>query len=205
MLAIERELSAAIYLLYAIDCVHWLKPGQVSLTRSLNCGWKRWEFREEGFTLLGFAPVIVNPIDIRPGWVVSTVHRLPVGEAYPLLMNDFLDKLMPDRAALTAVTILSGVNLLVLLPALLITGHLEAYWEFPFVLLLVAQILILTEVYLQAERWRTKDTWNFWREFIPLLLNPIAALRSGDVLCKGLFDLEADMMCRVSSEHIENR
>ena len=40
MLIVERELAAVVYLLYAMDCVHWLKPGQVAMTRAISQGWR---------------------------------------------------------------------------------------------------------------------------------------------------------------------
>ena len=197
MITIERELTTAIYVLYAMDCLHWLKPGQTALTRQLTGGWRVSEYKEESFTFLGRMPVLANPIDLRPGWAV---YNFNASSFTTESIEQFLEKSMPDRRYLTAISILAGLNLLVVFPWLLISGLLGIYFRAPVTLLTVMHLLIGFEVYAQGRVWRTQKQGEFWREFISLLLNPVAALRSGDVLCQALFDLKSRDGSRQASE-----
>lgn len=187
MITIEHELTAGIYVLYAMDCVHWLKPGQTALTRQLTGGWRSLEYKEESFTLLGRMPVLANPIDLRPGWALYD-SQAPSFTTESI--EQFLEESMPDRRYLTAISILAGLNLLVVFPWLLMSGLLGMYFRAPVALLMTTHLLIAFEVYAQAGLWRTHNKGEFLREFVSLLLNPLAALRSGDVLCQALFDLK---------------
>jgi hypothetical protein len=191
MLAIERELVAAVYVLYAADCVHWLKPGQGCAARGLTGGWKRREYREDSFTLLGRMPVAANPLDLRPGWIVYSLKAAGGDVVRPESIDEFIQKSMPNRGLLTALAAIAGVNLLVLLPAALATGLLGLLWTGLALTVLATHLGIAVEFYLQARWWRAADSGQFWREYVPLLLNPLAALRAGDVLCRALFDLKA--------------
>jgi len=147
--------------------------------------------------LLGRMPVLANPIDLRPGWAV---YNFNASSFTTESIEQFLEKSMPDRRYLTAISILAGLNLLVVFPWLLISGLLGIYFRAPVTLLTVMHLLIGFEVYAQGRVWRTQKQGEFWREFISLLLNPVAALRSGDVLCQALFDLKSRDGSRQASE-----
>jgi hypothetical protein len=181
MLAVEREFSAAIYCLYLVDCLHWLKPGQAALTRRITGGWKRWEHREESFTLLGRMPVFANVFDLRPGWIVGDAQSLLPENLSAQEIDDFLDKQFPRWKFLLDLSILAALNLLVLLPGLLIDGSLAVLWPAP-ALLLFTHAAIAIEVFAQSKKWRAADKAGFWREYFSMLLNPVAALRCGDLL-----------------------
>jgi hypothetical protein len=96
---------------------------------------------------------------------------------------------IPAMGVLTSLAILGALNLLVVLPFLLLTGLLGVWWRPVIALLISTQIGIAVEVFLGAKPWRAADPGGFGREFLALLLNPIAALRSGDVLLTGLSKL----------------
>jgi hypothetical protein len=187
MLAVEREFSAAIYCLYFIDCLHWLKPGQVALTRKMNGGWKRWEYREVSFTLLGRMPVFSNPFDLRPGWILFDAEPpLPETESAELI-DSILNKQLPRRAFLLEISVLAALNLLVLLPGIVLEGSLRSLWLAPALLMAFTHVVIAFEVFDQAKQWRKSDRSSFWQEYLPLLLNPIGALRCADMLSRGVF------------------
>lgn len=184
MLTIERELAAAIYVLYAFECIHWLKQGQAAITLRWDGTWKRHHATAESYTLAGRMPIIVNPIDLRPAFIeVSPDQPLPFIDRTTGKLN--LNQL-PNMRLLTFFSALGAMNLLIMLPALLLTGFLGAWWQLVIALGIFVQTGIAAEVFEQARPWRSAEPAEFWREYIALLLNPIAAIRSGDVLLKGL-------------------
>ncbi|MGA9069040.1 MAG: hypothetical protein WB424_02225, partial [Terracidiphilus sp.] len=72
------------------------------------------------------------------------------------------------------------------LPLLLHFGYLGAWWRSIIGLTISVQFIIAVEIFELAKPWRAADPADFWREYMVLLLNPIASLRSGDILLKGL-------------------
>jgi hypothetical protein len=189
MLAINLELTAVIYALYAIDCIHWLAPGQTAFTRRINGEWKRWPYQEESFTLLGKMPVVVNPFDVRPGWIVLNAPLDTKAGRPEESIAWFFEKLMPNGNLLTAVSLIAGFNLLILLPALALTGFLVGLWQIPVGILIATQTILVIEFYSQSKLWRIRDSNGFWREFLSMVLNPIAAVRCSDVLCRALYSI----------------
>jgi hypothetical protein len=184
MLSTERELAFAIYALYALECTHWLKQGQAAMTLRWNGTWKRHEATSESYTLAGRMPVIVNPIDFRPAYIAVQPNQ-------PLSIIDkatgrLISERLPKLGLLTGFSVLGALNLLVFLPALLLTGSLGAWWQLIVALLIATQFGIAAEVFEGAKAWRVADRASFWREFAALILNPIAALRGGDMLLSGL-------------------
>jgi hypothetical protein len=183
MLPIERELAVAIWALYSIDCVHWLKPGEVAFTRGRGKTWKNHPYREEAFTLLGRMPVIVNPLDLRPGLVVVSAAEESRTQAR---LEGAARRDLKRRFALVAISYIAAVNLLVLVPALLLKGWFEFAWKVPAASLLATHACILLEVLFGMRKWRRQAPGAFWPEFIALLLNPVGALRASDLFSKRL-------------------
>ena len=146
--------------------------------------WKRHQATEESYTLAGIMPVAVNPIDLRPAYI----------RVYPNQQITIIDRTtgrlirekLPGVGLLTSLSILGALNLLIILPILLLTGFLGGWWQLVTALALFTQIGIAIEAFELAKPWRSADPASFWREYVALLLNPIAALRSGDILLKGL-------------------
>lgn len=184
MLTIERELAAVIYVLYASECIHWLKLGQSAMTLRWDGTWKIHQSTEESYTLAGLMPVIVNPIDFRPAYFkLSPNQPLTIIER---TTGRIIREKLPKMSLLTFFTALGALNLLIILPILLLTGFLGVWWQLVTALTIFIQIGILDEAFELAKPWRSADPASFWREYIALLINPIAALRSGDILLKGL-------------------
>ena len=65
------------------------------------------------------------------------------------------------------------------------TGNLSALWRIPFSIALFMQISIAVEFFEQGKAWRRTFSADFWQQFVPILVNPLAALRSNDVLLRG--------------------
>ena len=190
MLATERELIALVYALYGIDCTHWLKQGEVAFTRRLSGGWKRSEWNENSFSLLGRMPVISNPLDLRPGLIISENKTRPISKDINNSLQTFQRKFLPRQDLFTALSITAALNLLVFVPALLVLGVFESFWIIPCSVMLVMHLSLITQFYSKSKLWRASCSSKFWQEFIALTLNPVAALRCGDVLSRRLFDVE---------------
>ncbi|HZB87517.1 MAG TPA: hypothetical protein VE291_02565 [Terracidiphilus sp.] len=187
MLNIEQELAGAIYLFYAVECTHWLKPGEVGMTRRLAGGWKIYIHREDSFTLLGRMPVVVNPIDFRPSYMAGPDEW---SDAAAAQMEEMAVRSAPDTRLITTISILGAANLLVFLPALLLSGFLGPWWRVVLSIALFTQMSLACEFFGVMATWRRKAPSAFWREFIPLLLNPVAAIRSGDFILNMLCTLQ---------------
>ena len=192
MLPIEREFAVAIWVLYSIDCVHWLKPGESALVRRWGAGWKLQEHREEAFTLLGRMPVVVNPLDLRPGLVI--LRSGLGGAADAREAGARVKKQLKGTGVLTAVAYIAAVNLLVLVPALLLKGWFEFLWKIPVALLVWTHVLLVSEVVFRAKEWRRAEPGKFWPEFVAIALNPVGALRAGDLLSKRITPAEEKKM-----------
>lgn len=191
MLTTERELVAAIYLLYLSECIHWLKQGQTAMTLRLDGTWKSHRATEDSYALAGRTPVFVNPIDLRASYMGIHAGQLP--SIIDTTTGRLVSEKLPDMGLLTAFAVLGALNLLIVLPFLLLSGFLGPWWRVVIALLVFTQIGTAMEVFLDAGPWRAADPRGFRREFVALLLNPVAALRSGDILLAGLTrTLDAD-------------
>ena len=190
MLIVERELAAVVYLLYAMDCIHWLKPGQVAMTRTLTQGWRTHACTTGSYTLLGRKPIVVQPFDLRPGFLILP-DGLPAADR-PRFLKKLLRRQLEDIGIITFFSWLGALNLLLLLPALLAANVFERWWHIPTILAAAVHAAIGIEVFFQAAPWRRAYPGNFWEQFVPLLLNPIAALRSGDILLRAAADGKMD-------------
>jgi len=184
MPAIELELLIAIYALYLFDCLHWLKPGEAAFMRRFNGEWQRKSCHPEAYTLLGRMPILRNPFDLRPGWLISPAPDSPAPQ-----LNRFIEESLPHRRMLTALLTLSAFNLLILLPTVIALNILQTSWRLVATLILITHITVAVEFIAQSTHWRRTDPKSFWREFLAILLNPINALRSADTLCSHLFHL----------------
>jgi hypothetical protein len=182
-LTVEREFASAIYILYAIERIHWLKPGQAALTRRFGGGWKHHIFRDDSFTLLERMPVCVNPMDFRPSYVAGTAERLCRQEP---IEADLISEVVLEARVLTAFSIVGAANLLLILPALLLSGLLGAWWRIVLWIVLTTQVCLGIEFFERGKAWRQARPMEFWQAFIPTLLNPISALRSGDMVLNAL-------------------
>jgi hypothetical protein len=188
MLTPELELAAAIYILYVADCVHWLKSGQSAVTRRITGTWRLHEHSESSYTLLGWMPVMVNPFDLRPSFAMVSPEALTDASNQPA--EELLRREFPTIHSLTILSVIGSLNLLGMFPAFLIMGFFPIPWSVPVTIAASVQIALGVVVFIQCGKWRRVDPVGFWRQYIPLLLNPMAALRSGDVMLKSASERE---------------
>ena len=184
MLTVEREFTIAIYLVYTIDCIHWLKPGEMAVTRCFWGGWRSHVFGDDSYTLLGRMPVFVNPFDFRPSYLATGVEeRWTVGGRF----QDIADEYTQKASTLTVFSTLGAINLLGFLPLILLLGYLPTWWRSTLAIAAGTQLVLTCELYRQGGAWRRQQPGDFWTQFVSISLNPLAALRSGDVLLRGMF------------------
>jgi hypothetical protein len=87
-------------------------------------------------------------------------------------------------------SIFGAINLLVLLPLFLALDFLPGLLRLWAAWAITIHISLGIEMFLQAKRWRIADKGGFWREYLPMLLNPAAALRCGDILLRATSEIE---------------
>jgi hypothetical protein len=183
MLTIEQEFAIVIYVLYALDCVHWLRPGQFALVRHFR-RWRIHSFCDDSYTLLGRMPVFVNPIDFRPSYASGELDDLAGAE--PIIEN-LAAIYTPAVGLLTGLSMAGATNLLIFLPLLLLSGYLPLWWPTVASVTVLLQLALGYEFYRLSTDWRREEPSSFWPQFVSNMLNPLAALRSGDTLLSGTF------------------
>ena len=129
-------------------------------------------------------PIFVDPIDFRPSYLAGSAEELGALESN---VYDLLRRYLSDVGVLTMLSTVGAANLLIFLPVLLLTGYLPALWRITACITLFTQIGMACELLKQGTAWRRGRPGDFWPQFIALLFNPLAALRSGDALLRGLF------------------
>lgn len=79
-----------------------------------------------------------------------------------------------------------GSFLLLWLPWIILSGKLAGIWMSQAVCLACLHILVASEFYAACGSWRAQERTSFWRAFLIIALNPLAGVRSGDVLSSGI-------------------
>jgi hypothetical protein len=183
MQPVERELIILIWALYSIDCIHWVKPGETALVRTLGGRWNPHPCREDSFTLLGRMPIFANPVDLRPSFVVLPATDTDTASAARAIARTvrFVSRLQNRILWTIATAYLAAINLLLVIPSLLALGWFGYLWRAPVALLAVTHVCLVTDVFFLSRRVRRTQPSHFWPEFIALLLNPAAALRAADL------------------------
>lgn len=178
----EVELLGVLLLMYAYECTYWLNDADQAFTRTGNGGWKRHTKGATSFTLLGRVPVIADPLLLSPGFVRN---RSRASQEKPDARA-----LRRVAASLRAAWILElqcrlqAILLLLLLPWILWTHRLLPLWR-PFTeVLLVSHCLLLISLFLALRRNNVKKTGSAMG---PVLLNPLGATRTMDLLAQTIF------------------
>jgi hypothetical protein len=185
MISSERQLILAVYVIYLVECLHWLSPGEVVITRKITGGWRRRKVTLLSFTLLGSAPLFLNPIDFRGG-LVRVARQEERGNV--LTRSDKGPNRACSFGALLPVFCGCGAVLfLVVLPVLAASGWLPSSWIYLVSAALSVHVLIVLEFFDRGRFWRTTEPRSFWKSFASLCLNPLAAVRAGDVLFENTY------------------
>jgi hypothetical protein len=186
MISPERNLIYAVYALYLFDCIRWIKPGEVALTRAFWTGWKVWKVDDLSFTLLGRVPVFINPVNFRPGFIRMTGTSAKDWSTKGDLAGSEFDFSCPSSKLFTSCCVCGAFQSLVVLPLLLQSGWFSVFWKPLIILIGLTHTAILAGFLRNGFEWMVKEPRSFWRAFLGVFLNPISALRAGDLLSENI-------------------
>jgi hypothetical protein len=172
----ERALILLLYGIYLTGCVHWVGPGKVALIRIRGEGWIRKQATHASYTLLGRMPVMRNPFSTSCGFA------LVPETAASAEVNGRLRGLEHRTKILSIVAAISGVALLVVLPAIIYFGLLPLLWKPLVWMLLVLHTMVLIEFVACTGMWRRRDPGTFWPALVALGLSPLGAVQAADVV-----------------------
>lgn len=191
MFSSERALIAAVYTIYLFECLHWIRPEEIAATRKLLGGWHHWEVSDLSFTLLGRLPVLTNPLEFRAGFV-RVIKRPDLTNVGRNLSDLWLNNLFSFGQLLPLYCAAGGLLFLVMLPAVVELGWLSMSWKPLLATVASFHTLIMIEFIRKGSSWRAEEPGLFWNSFASLCLNPLAALRAGDVLSENIFRLSGN-------------
>ncbi len=186
MISPDGELVCVVYALYLFDCIHWIRIGEVAATRGFWTGWKFWKMDDLSFTLLGRMPVLVNPIDFRPGFVRLGSALAQDCETFVNMSDQDSDHIRGFSHSLTLCCGCGGVLFLVALPLIVQSGWLSFLWKPLLLMIGIMHTAIVAEFVRNSSEWRIIEPRTFWRTLVAVSLNPISALRAGDVLSENI-------------------
>jgi len=185
MTSTEIELIGSIYALYGYECVHWLKQEDIAYTRSSSKTWKMSKDSPLSFTLLRFRPCLVNLLPSLAGFI--SFHEAELSEEQTSVILRKLDHInRRTRKLLTIAASIEAVVLLVLVPAT-VAAHLLRYSWVPLLLLTSISHIATAFLFLQNLRFWQKDRQQTLKDFLAVCVNPLAAIRSGDILTQKMF------------------
>lgn len=173
-------LLAAVYGVYLLDCLVWLKPGDTAITRDAK-GWRTHTVAPLSFTLAGHQPLFADPFLIRPGII------RPSAAATPRVLQRVAHRL--DRQwILLFLCRAQAVVLLVYLPLLLWMHRLIAAWPVYLGMLLLLHVLICI---FAARALRTASAAKRGTTIASLAVNPVGATRIFTPLTQALYEQAA--------------
>jgi hypothetical protein len=179
----ETSLIAVIYLIYLHDCVYWLSPDEVAMTRSSSTSWRPNAATALSFTLLGKRPLLVDPFLIRPGFVRLKLLSLPVPNRTNKALRALATRL--DRWWILELQCqVQAMLLLFFLPAVIWTHRLAYGWKFFMLALLISHFLLCLSLWLAMRRCAVSKPFSL---AAPFVLNPLGATRIIDALSQSLF------------------
>ncbi len=176
----ETELLTALYVLYANECVFWLKPGERAYTRDGAGSWKLWQIGAHSFTLRARAAAVSSPLLWRAAFLRRAAEA-PDADSRALTRTA---RRLDGMSTLTWFCRLQAIVLLLYGPAIVLLHQMERLWP------LLAGIILLNHAVLLAFLSRELRRYVPGRvlpALAPVLLNPVGALRSLDVLTPLVF------------------
>jgi hypothetical protein len=188
MTSSERNFLVVLYALYIWECIYWLLPGEVSFTRSH----KHWVMRKVtslSFTLLGRAPLFRNPASFRAGLIVCKPKSRDATNLPPERRLQAQLRWVERRSKfLHLSSTISGFYLLVLLPAIVASGFFLPFWKLLAALLMILHGFVIADFFAATHLWRSTDRNSYFQTLVAISLNPLAAIRSADLLSKWAFE-----------------
>lgn len=162
--------------MYAMECLHWLAPGEHACTRS-GSGWQAHEVTPRTFTLLGRAPVWADPLLLHPGFIRT---NLPPDARDPRQLRRVTRTL--DRPwLLLSVCRMQAFVLLIYVPTIILLHRLSALWPVVLTIVLSLHLLSLTLAVVELRRTRTSSLFS---HSLQLALNPLGCVRIFDTLAQ---------------------
>lgn len=186
MMRIDSEVVGAVYLLYAYDCVHWLKEEDSGYTRGWSRDWRTWKHSTMSFTLLRRRPCIVNPLPFFAGFVRAREDEMPEAEAAKILQEVDL-RLGGSTAGLAVATSAEAAVMLLLVPAMFMTNVVHYAWQPLLALILMTHAATSVLFVRGVRRWEC-SRHDLLTDVAAVLANPLSAIRGGDVLVQRAFD-----------------
>ena len=186
MTRIETELLAALFLIYAYDCVHWIGPEDRAFTRSSTRDWKSHQRGPLSFTLLGKTPLLVDPLLLFPGYI-RIKSSSPAPDRALRKVSKQLNRLWITEMQCR----IQAMLLLLFLPWIIWTHRLLYFWQELSAILLCSHLLLMLSFFLALRRNSIARPMSF---AAPMLLNPLGATRLLEVLSQGIFDKETSSM-----------
>jgi hypothetical protein len=172
----ELALLLVLYGMHLSGCIHWVGPGQAAVVWGGREGWVRRAVTTGSYTLLGRMPVMRNPLSVRGGFArVSAAATI----------EDVRAKLrgVERRTKWLAVAAgVSGVYLLVLLPAGIELGLLGRWWKPLLGMLVGLHLLVVVEFFACTGAWRRRQPGTFWQTALSVGLSPVGAIRAADAV-----------------------
>jgi hypothetical protein len=185
MTRIDTELIAVIYAMYGYECIHWLKEENIAFTRSFMNGWTEWKHTSLSFTLLRRLPCAANPLPFAPGFISLKQGSVSDNRIASILLR--LDRFSARRhASLRIAVSVQSVIILILLPVVIALQALSFVW-LPLLALLIISHVATLYFFVRNLRSFERDSNQLLMLSLPIFFNPIAAIRSGDVLLQRLF------------------
>lgn len=173
----ELTLLAAVYFVYLVDCLVWLKPGETAYTRTAS-GWRAHTVERLSFTLAGRRPILADPLLLCPGFL------RPSTTPSPRTLSRITHRLNTQWMLLLLCRA-QAILLLLYLPLLLWMHRLVAAWPFYIGMLLLLHILICI---MAARALRSASAANRGTIIASLVVNPVGATRIFTPLSQSLCD-----------------
>ncbi|HEY4354838.1 MAG TPA: hypothetical protein VGN16_03750 [Acidobacteriaceae bacterium] len=183
----EVELLCALFLMYAYECVYWLAGDDQAFTRSRSGEWNRHVRTAMSFTLLQRVPVIADPLLLLPGFVRT--------KSVDSQERQTTQALRRVTASLNAAWILElqcrvqAMLMFLFLPWVVWTHRLLPMWRPLTEVLVVSHLLLLVSLYLTLRRARIAKIASVMG---PVILNPLGATRTMDLLAQTIFTEETN-------------
>ena len=190
MTSIDFDLVLLIYVLYLYECVHWIKEDEIAYTRSYSGRWKRWEHTAVSFTLLNRLPCLVSLVPIAWGFI--SVHRKCSSEddirSRLLTINQMVNR---SHRSLHLASSIQAIVMLIVVPLIVGLQHLEHFWLPLLTLILISHGVTVMLFTRNLRRWKP-DLQGMVVDLVPVCANPLAAIRSADILSRRMFEALKD-------------
>jgi hypothetical protein len=185
MTRIEVDLLIALCLLYAYECVYWIRSDERAFTRS-SMNWKIHDRGPLSFTLLNNAPVLVDPFLLRPGFVRKKNTDGHVTANTERILRKVARRL-DELWFLETQCRIQAMLFLLFVPWIIWTHRLAALWHSLGLALLISHTLLMLSYGITLHRHARKRLLSV---AAPMIFNPLGATRLFDGLSQVLFDEE---------------